>query len=137
MTVTGLVTVQDPSAWGIPRASDIVAIVYGVSGPHISDSSICSRDFEWNEVQSFVVGIDLYAFRQVLLPTRHLKARSCAEPEVASMQGVIPYGLTFALQSWVAFESGPVLLASYKPLQSFATIGMSYVFLGDNIHLGR
>jgi drug/metabolite transporter (DMT)-like permease len=78
MTVTGLVLVE-PSAWAIPRISDIVAIVYG---------------------------------------------------------GIVPYGLFFGLQCWAGHEGGPVLLAVYKPLQSFTTIGMAYFVLSENIYLG-
>ncbi|CAM6127924.1 unnamed protein product [Calypogeia fissa] len=50
--------------------------------------------------------------------------------------GCISAGTNSALQSWSLFKAGPMLLASYPPLQSFCTIVIAWLFLGEGIHLG-
>lgn len=50
--------------------------------------------------------------------------------------GVVASGANYALQAWALQKAGPVLVASYIPLQPFVTSFLAVIFLGESLTLG-
>jgi drug/metabolite transporter (DMT)-like permease len=80
-----------------------------------------------------IAALSYFAGFLMLTPTGLLTVRDYSEWAISKPSAIISVlyvglfssGVNFALQSWGSFLSGPVLLASYAPLQSFGNIAMA------------